>query len=211
MVCIIIAIVVSIGLTLGLVLLVYQPQLDDFEEEIGTLESRIIDVNLELDSLKNDKTNLISQIEEKTNLYNDLMKEYEILNTFSQDIESKLNKLSVSAERLNVDRLFLEKRFNQHDSITNSFEDEATLWLDIRSSAIDVDPDLIPLIDILIDDYRDLYIWIDKLPEGPIPASEAGVIMYEGYQILWKILHKDLRDFDSHWIDILKTDLAEIQ
>jgi len=105
---------------------------------------------------------------------------------------------------------FLEKRLNQHTIITHNFEDEATLWLDIRSAAIDVDPDLIPMIDVLINDYRDLYVWIDKLPVSAIPAEEAAELMNEAYQILWR-LQEDLRNFDAKWIEILDRDIAELE
>ena len=108
-------------------------------------------------------------------------------------------------------KIFLEKRLNQHVVITYNFEDEATLWLDVRSAAVDVDPDLIPMIDILIDDYRDLYVWIDKLPENAIPAQEAAELMNEAYQILWKLLQEDLRTFDAQWIEIINRDIAELE
>ena len=126
-----------------------------------------------------------------------------------------LKQNGITLQLLSIDlrliKIFLEKRLNQHVIITYNFEDEATLWFDVRSAAVDVDPDLIPMIDILIDDYRDFYVWIDKLPENAIPAQEAAELMNEAYQILWKLLQEDLRTFDAYWIDIINRDIAELE
>ncbi len=208
---IIAALAVTVSTTYGLTYLAYQPQVDAYEERVAILDSRLSEAEDEIDSLEKDKAQLTRQLEQQADLNNELKEELDALDTTFQELEAKWNRTSTAIDRLNIDRAFLQKRLNQHNVITYSFEDEAVLWLDIRAAAVEVEPDLVPMIDTLIADYRKLYNWIDKLPDGPIPAEDAGALMFEGYNILWKILHEDLRQFDAHWIEILEDDITSLE
>jgi len=208
---IITALTLAIGATYGLTFAFYQPKIDSYQEQITELESKLTIAEDNITSLNDWKTMLSSQIEQQVKRNNDLKYELDALEILYLELETKWNDTSTAIDRLKVDKIFLEKRLNQHVVITYNFEDEATLWLDVRSAAVDVDPDLIPMIDILIDDYRDFYVWIDKLPENAIPAQEAAELMNEAYQILWKLLQEDLRTFDAQWIEIINRDIAELE
>lgn len=209
---IITALIIAIVATYGLTSAFYQPKINSYQEQITELESKLAISEDNIYMLNNEKTILANQIEQQVDQNNDLKSELNALERLYLERETKWNDTLTAIDRLKVDQLFLEKRLNQHVVITHNFEDEAILWLDIRSAAVDVDPDLIPMIDILIDDYRDLYIWIDKLPDGEfISAEEAAILMNEGYVILWNLLQEDLRTFDAQWIEILERDIAELE
>ncbi|MFQ6134570.1 MAG: hypothetical protein ACE5KU_01990 [Nitrososphaerales archaeon] len=208
---IVVALVVAVGSTYGLTYMAYQPQVEAYEEQVAVLESRLSEAESEIDSLEEDKAQLTRQLEQQVDLNKELKDDYDALKTTYQELAAKWNRTSTAIDRLNVDRAFLKQRLNQHIVITYTFEDEAALWLELRSAAAEVEPELIPMIDTLIEDYRELYNWIEKLPEGPIPAEEAGFLMFEGYSILWQILHEDLRKFDARWIEIIAEDIAELE
>jgi hypothetical protein len=199
------------GATYGLTFAFYQPKIDSYQEQITELESKITVFKENITSLNDWKAMLSSQIEREIKRNNDLIDELDTKEKLYLDLEFKWNNTSTAIDRLKLDSVFLEKRLNQHVVITYNFEDEAILWFDIRSAAVDVDPELIPMIDILIDDYRDLYVWLDKLPEGAIPANEAVELMNEVYRILWKLLQEDLRNFDAQWIEVINRDIAELE
>ncbi len=203
-----ITLILAVGVTYGLTFTFYQPKIDSYQEQITDLESKLTIADNNIDSLNDWKAMLENQKERQIKLNNDLKDELDALETLYLDIK---NDTLTAFDRLKVDQLFLEKRLNQHIVITHNFEDEAILWLDIRSAAADVDSNLIPMIDTLIDDYRNLYVWIDNLPDGEISEKEAAVLMYDAYQILWKILQEDLRTFDAQWIKIINTDITELE
>lgn len=205
------ALILTIGATYGLTYAFYQPKIDSYEEQITELESKLTVAEENITSLNDWKTMLESQKERQIEQINDLKNELDALESLYLEFETKWNDTSTAIDRLMVDQFFLEKRLNQHIVITHDFEDEAVLWLDLRSAAVDVDPDLIPMIDVLINDYRDLYVWIDKLPDGAIEAEEAALLMNEAYQILWKLLQEDLRTFDAQWIEVLDRDIAKLR
>ena len=199
------------GATYGLTFAFYQPKIDSYQEQITELESKLTIAEENVTSLNDWKVMLSGQVERQIERSNDLKSELDTLEILYLELGTKWNDSSTAIDRLKVDQFFLEKRLNQHVVITHNFEDESILWLDIRSAAVDVDPDLIPMIDILIDDYRDLYVWIDKLPVGAMSAENAVILMNEGYQILWKLLQEDMRIFDAQWIDIIERDIAELE
>lgn len=200
--------ILAVGITYGLTFTFYQPKIDNYQEQITELESQLTIANDDIYSLNDWKKMLESQKERQLELNNNLKDELDVLETSYLDFK---NEALTAFDRLKVDQLFLETRYKQHTTITHSFNDEAILWLEIRSAAIDVDPALIPMIDILIDDYRNLYFWIDKIPEGEISDRDVAVLMYEAYQILWKILHEDLRTFDAQWINTINQDITEFE
>lgn len=200
----------AVGVTYSLTFTFYQPKIDDYQEQITELESKLTVANDDVYSLNDWKVMLENQLKRQTDLNKDLKSQLDTLDILYTDLETKWNVTSIAIDRLNLDKLFLEKRLNQHISVTYSFEDELTLWQDIRDVAFDVDPDLIPMIDNLIDDYRNLYIWIDSVPEGSITNEEAIILKSNGYDI-WDIIHEDIRIFDAKWIDILNNDIMELE
>ena len=209
---IITAIILAIGATYGLTYAFYQPKIDNYQEQIIELESKLTVAEENITSLADWKTMLSGQVERQIDRTNDLKSELDALEILYLELETKWNNTSTAIDRLKVDQFFLEKRLNQHTIITHNFEDEAILWLDLRSAAVDVDQDLVPMIDVLINDYRDMYVWIDKLPDGGVmSAEEAAILMNEGYVILWNLLQEDLRSFDAQWIEILERDIAELE
>ena len=202
------ALIFVVGVTYGLCFTFYQPKIDNYQEQLTDLEAQLTVANDDIESLNDWKTILENQKNREIELNNDLREELDALEILYQDFK---NDTFAAFDQLKVDQIFLEKRLNQHTIITHSFEDEAILWLDIKYAAADVDQNLIPMIDTLIDDYRDLYVWIDSLPEGEISEKDAAVLMFDAYQILWKILQEDIRTFDAKWIDIIINDISELK
>ncbi len=202
---------VAIVITYGLTQLANQTRIDIYEEQITLLDFRLSDAENQVSLLKEENEQLTSRLQEQVEDKMKIKSDYEILKATYDELADKQNKTSAIIKQLSFDRVFLQKRLNQHTVITYSIEDEAALWLDIRSAAADLDPELVPMVDLLIKDYQDLYSWIEEHSEGPIPIEEAGLIMYEGYNILWKLLHEDLRNFDAHWIEIIEQHMDELE
>ncbi len=181
------AIVIAAGAAYGLSVLYYQPQIDEYKE-------RVADLNGKLSAAGNRTQELETEVAKQTLLY--------------QQLSNRLNNISNRSERLEIDQAFLKKMLKQINTTTNSFDDELALWQDLTPEAERFDPELLPMIDNLLKDYKQHFEWLDSIKSRQLSASEAAAELNKGYALTWQI-NDDLRKFNAYWVERMEQDINE--
>ncbi|MCL5317150.1 MAG: hypothetical protein M1503_02645 [Thaumarchaeota archaeon] len=182
------AIVIAAGAAYGLSVLYYQPQIDEYKQQVSTLEAKLGEAGNRTQILETELAN-------QTMLYHQL--------------SDRLNNISSKSERLEIDRAFLAKMYKQINTTTSSFDDELALWQDVMPEAKRFDPALLPLIDNLLRDYKQHFTWLDSIKSKPqMTASEAATELNKGFSLTWQI-NDDLRKFDAYWVAWIEQDIND--
>jgi chromosome segregation ATPase len=181
------AIVVAAGAAYSVSFLYYQPQIDGYKEQVAGLEAKLSEAG-------NRTQGLEAELSRQTELY--------------QQASNRLNNISSKSERLEVDRVFLAKMFKQINTTTTSFDDELTLWQDVIPEAKQFDPEILPMIDNLLKDYKLHFEWLDSIKNRQMTPSEATSELNKGYALTWQI-NEDLRKFDAYWVGRIEQDIKE--
>lgn len=181
------AVVIAAGTAYGLSVLYYQPQIDGYKQQISSLEANLGEAN-------NRTQGLETKLANQTVLY--------------RQLSDQLNNISSKSERLEIDRAFLAKVYKQINTTTNNFDDELALWQDLTPEAKRFDPELLPLIDNLLRDYKQHFEWLDSIKSKQMTASEAATELNKGFSLTWQI-NDDLRKFNSYWVARIQQDIND--
>lgn len=181
------AAVIAAGAAYGLSVLYYQPQIDGYKQQVSSLEAK-------LDEADNRTQGLEMELANRTVLY--------------RQLSDRLNNISSKSERLEVDRAFLAKIYKQINTTTNNFDDELALWQDVMPEAKRFDPEILPLIDNLLRDYKQHFEWLDSIKSKQMTASEAATELNKGFSLTWQI-NDDLRKFNSYWVARIQQDIND--
>ncbi|MCL4436279.1 MAG: hypothetical protein M1387_06160 [Thaumarchaeota archaeon] len=182
------AVVITAGAAYGLSVLYYQPQMDGYKQQVSSLEAKLSEAG-------NRTQGLEAELANQTVLY--------------RQLSDRLNNISSKSERLEVDRAFLAKMYKQINTTTSSFDDELALWQDVMPEAKRFDPELQPMIDNLLRDYKQHFAWLDNLKSKPqMTASEAATELNKGFSLTWQI-NDDLRKFDAYWVARIQQDIKD--
>ncbi len=182
------AVVIAAGAAYGLSVLYYQPQIDGYKQQISSLQAKLGEADNRTQGLETELAN-------QTVLYHQL--------------SDRLNNITSKSDRLEVDRAFLAKIYKQINTTTTSFDDELALWQDLMPEAKRFDPELLPMIDNLLRDYKQHFDWLEGVKSKPqMSASEAVTELNKGFSLTWQI-NDDLRKFDAYWVARIQQDIND--